>query len=150
MITGPVAAAEHSGRDAKRAVYAVFIANGFALATWASRIPQVRDGLGVTPAGLGLILLSAAVGSLLAMPLSGIVVTRLGEARTVVVMALTLAVGLAATATHCGGGRAVAGEPRHPERLIRAGRLKRYRRFGDRKTYVDLDEAKQVLDWREE
>jgi excisionase family DNA binding protein len=36
------------------------------------------------------------------------------------------------------------------ERLIHAGRLKRYRRFGDRKTYVDLDEAKQVLDWREE
>jgi excisionase family DNA binding protein len=36
------------------------------------------------------------------------------------------------------------------ERLIRAGRLKRYRRFGDRKTYVDLDEAKRVLDWREE
>jgi excisionase family DNA binding protein len=36
------------------------------------------------------------------------------------------------------------------ERLIRAGRLKRYRRFGDRKTYVDLDEAKQVLDWREQ
>jgi excisionase family DNA binding protein len=36
------------------------------------------------------------------------------------------------------------------ERLIRAGRLKRYRRFGDRKTYVDLDEAKQVLDWRDE
>ena len=98
MITGPAAAAEHSSRDAKLAVYAVFIANGFALASWASRIPQVRDGLGVTPAGLGLILLSAAVGSLLAMPLSGIVVTRLGEARTVVVMALTLAVGLAAAA----------------------------------------------------
>jgi len=36
------------------------------------------------------------------------------------------------------------------ERLIRVGRLKRYRRFGDRKTYVDLDEAKQVLDWRED
>jgi excisionase family DNA binding protein len=36
------------------------------------------------------------------------------------------------------------------ERLIRTGRLKRYRRFGDRKTYVDLDEAKQVVDWREE
>jgi hypothetical protein len=27
MITGPAAAAEHSGRDAKLAVYAVFIAN---------------------------------------------------------------------------------------------------------------------------
>jgi hypothetical protein len=32
------------------------------------------------------------------------------------------------------------------ERLIRAGRLKRCRRFGDRKTYVDMAEAKQVLD----
>jgi hypothetical protein len=35
-------------------------------------------------------------------------------------------------------------------RSQRAARSTTYRRFGDRKTYVDLDEAKQVLDWREE
>src|SRR5438128_9717155 len=98
MITGSPPTTDPVTRAAKWAAYTVFIASGFVLASWASRIPQVRDGLGVTPAGLGLILLSAAVGSLLAMPLSGIVVTRLGEARTVVVMALTLAVGLAAVA----------------------------------------------------
>jgi len=44
------------------------------------------------------ILLSAAIGSLIAMPLSGMVVTRLGEARTVTVMSLILAVGLATVA----------------------------------------------------
>jgi hypothetical protein len=91
MITGSAPTADPVTSAAKWAVYTVFIANGFVLASWASRIPQVRDGLGVRPAGLGLILLSAAIGSLIAMPLSGMVVTRLGEARTVTVMALILA-----------------------------------------------------------
>jgi fucose permease len=98
MITGSAPTADPVTSAAKWAVYTVFIANGFVLASWASRIPQVRDGLGVTPAGLGLILLSAAIGSLIAMPLSGMVVTRLGEARTVTVMALILAAGLATVA----------------------------------------------------
>jgi fucose permease len=98
MTTGSAPTADPVTSAAKWAVYTVFIANGFVLASWASRIPQVRDGLGVTPAGLGLILLSAAIGSLIAMPLSGMVVTRLGEARTVTVMALILAAGLATVA----------------------------------------------------
>ena len=34
-----------TARKAMYAVYAVFILNGFMFATWASRIPQVRDGL---------------------------------------------------------------------------------------------------------
>ena len=59
-----------------------------------SRIPQFRDDLGVNPAQLGLILLSAALGSLVAAPLSGIVVTRLGEARAIVLMSMLLATGL--------------------------------------------------------
>ena len=41
---------------ARRAVYAAFIANGFIFASWAARIPQVRDGLRVSPGVLGLIL----------------------------------------------------------------------------------------------
>jgi fucose permease len=98
MIAGSPTTADRVKPAAKWAVYTVFIANGFVLASWASRIPQVRDGLQVTPAGLGLILLSAAIGSLIAMPLSGMVVTRLGEARTVAIMALILATGLATVA----------------------------------------------------
>ncbi len=39
---------------ATRAVYAVFILSGFAFASWASRIPQVRDNLELSPRQLGL------------------------------------------------------------------------------------------------
>ncbi len=81
-------------RRATRAVYATFILNGAAFASWASRIPQFRDDLGVTTAQLGLVLLSAAVGSLTALPLSGLLVDRLGARRTIVVMSLVVAAGL--------------------------------------------------------
>lgn len=82
-------------RRARNAVYAVFIWNGFAFASWASRIPQVRGALQITPGVLGLILLCMAVGSALATPLSGLVITWLGEARAVAVMSVTAAAGLA-------------------------------------------------------
>jgi predicted MFS family arabinose efflux permease len=85
-------------RGATYAVSAVFIGSGFAFASWASRIPQVRDRLELTPAQLGLLLLCIAVGSVIAMPLAGLVVTWIGEARTVAVMSATLAVGLATVA----------------------------------------------------
>lgn len=85
-------------RRATVAVYAVFIGSGFAFASFASRIPQVRDRLDATPGQLGLILLAAAVGSVIALPLAGIVVTRLGPAPTVAVMSLVLSAGLATVA----------------------------------------------------
>jgi MFS family permease len=85
-------------RQAARAVAAVFIAAGFAFASWASRIPQVRAELRVTPGVLGLILLCIAVGSIIGTPLSGLVITRLGETRTVAVMSLISAAGLATVA----------------------------------------------------
>jgi fucose permease len=88
-------------RGARNAVYAVFICNGFAFATWASRIPQVRGALHVTPGVLGLILLGLAVGSALATPLSGLVVAWLRETRTVAVMSVIAAAGLATVAVGC-------------------------------------------------
>jgi predicted MFS family arabinose efflux permease len=85
-------------RVALRAVYLAFISSGFAFASWASRIPQVRDRLHVDPGQLGLILLAVAGGSLVALPLAGVIVPRLGTARTITVTALLLAVGLATAA----------------------------------------------------
>jgi MFS family permease len=85
-------------RAARNAVYLVFIAAGFAFASWAARIPQVRSQLRVTPGVLGLILLSIAIGSTIAMPLSGLVITRIGERRAVLVMSLISALGLATVA----------------------------------------------------
>ena len=83
---------------ATTAVYVVFILSGFGFASWASRIPQVRDALELTPQSLGLVLLAIAVGSVSAMPLSGLIVGRLGTARTVGVMSLVAAAGLATAA----------------------------------------------------
>jgi MFS family permease len=78
-----------------RAVYAVFIGNGFAFASWASRIPQVKDGLQASPGVLGLVLLGGAAGATLATVLAGLVITRLGQQVTVAAMALLAAAGLA-------------------------------------------------------
>jgi len=85
-------------RSATYAVYTAFIASGFIFASWAARIPQVRDGLRVTPGVLGLVLLCIAAGSTIATPLSGLVITRLGDARTVMAMSLISAAGMAAVA----------------------------------------------------
>ena len=85
-------------RRATRAVYAVFILSGFAFASWASRIPQVRDALDLSQSGLGLILLAMAVGSVIALPLAGLVVARLGTRRTIAVTAGVAGLGLAGAA----------------------------------------------------
>jgi fucose permease len=85
-------------RNARNAVYAVFISAGFIFASWASRIPQVRSELRVTPGVLGLILLCIAVGAVIATPLSGLLIGWLGETRTVVVMSWTSAAGMAIVA----------------------------------------------------
>lgn len=81
-----------------RATFLAFIFLGFSFASWASRIPQVRDQLRLDPAQLGLVLLALAAGSLISLPLSGTIVGRYGSRRTVVVMAVINAVSLAVVA----------------------------------------------------
>src|SRR6516162_6751757 len=88
-------AAEAGTRRARNAVYLVFAASGFIIASWTARIPQIRAALGVTPGVLGLILLCAAVGAAISTPLSGLVVAWLGEARTVAITGVITAAVLA-------------------------------------------------------
>jgi predicted MFS family arabinose efflux permease len=83
---------------ALRATYAAFFFAGFAFATWVSRIPQLRDLLGLGSAQLGWVLLAGAVGALVALPLSGVIVDKLGARRTVARASLLLAVALVAVA----------------------------------------------------
>jgi MFS family permease len=73
---------------ATRATYVAFAADGFAFASWASRIPQVKVRLGLDASQLGLVLLAIAAGSVLALPVSGAVVGRFGSRRTVAAAAL--------------------------------------------------------------
>jgi fucose permease len=96
-------------RRAVRAVSYVFFGAGFGFASWASRIPQVRDGLRLSPASLGLLLLSIAAGSLIALPLAGTVVARLGAARTITLMTVLSGCGLATAALGYRSGVAPVG-----------------------------------------
>ncbi|MCW2945946.1 MAG: putative transporter [Actinoallomurus sp.] len=94
MILSETAPSPAQVRAAARATYVAFIGSGFAFASWAARIPQVRDRLHLQPSELGLVLLAIAAGSVIALPLSGPVLTRLGSRRTVAAMALLLVAGL--------------------------------------------------------
>ncbi len=63
----------------------VFAANGGLFASWVSRLPAIRDELGASERGLGFALLFTAVGSLLAMPLSGRLIASIGARRVMAV-----------------------------------------------------------------
>ncbi|WP_199517015.1 MFS transporter [Nucisporomicrobium flavum] len=87
-----------SATAAARAVYIAFIGAGVAMASWATRIPQVRDGLGLTPSRLGMVLLAIAAGSIISLVLAGQIVARFGSRRTVVAMAALLGVAVTTVA----------------------------------------------------
>jgi predicted MFS family arabinose efflux permease len=97
-VTGVATPDQAAVRAAVRATSVAFIGAGFAFASWAARIPQIRDRLQLDPSTLGLVLLAVAAGSVLALPLSGALVHRLGSRRTVAVMAVLLAVALTGVA----------------------------------------------------
>jgi fucose permease len=94
-MTATRAGIDASVRSAVLATYAVFIASGFAFASWASRIPQVRDRLHLDPSELGLVLLAMAAGSVIALPLSGVIIGHFGSRWTVRTTGLLVAVALA-------------------------------------------------------
>jgi len=61
----------------------VFAVNGFALASWMSRIPDVKQTLHLTPGTLSLLLLAVSAGSLIGLPLAGRVAHKYGATFTV-------------------------------------------------------------------
>jgi predicted MFS family arabinose efflux permease len=91
-------------RAATRATYAAFTWSGVSMASWAARIPQIRDSLHLSPSRLGLVLLAIAGGSIVSLVASGHIVARFGSRRTVAAMAglLTVALAGAASGYHLG------------------------------------------------
>lgn len=73
---------------ARFAVWAVFFIHGSVFANWVPLIPGVQQKLGLSPGTLGLALLGSAVGSLLAMPVAGAAIARVGSRRVVTVAGL--------------------------------------------------------------
>jgi fucose permease len=94
LTAGPASATDQPLRAATRAVYAAFICAGVAMASWATRIPGIRDELRLGPSELGLVLVAIAVGSIISLVLSGQIAARFGSRATVAAMAVLLTVSL--------------------------------------------------------
>ncbi|PKH24383.1 MFS transporter [Enterobacterales bacterium CwR94] len=65
------------------ATRAVFFIAGIAMSAWAPLVPYARDRVGVNDASLGTLLLFLGMGSLIAMPLTGALVSRQGCQRVI-------------------------------------------------------------------
>ncbi|MBM7781357.1 MFS family permease [Arthrobacter tumbae] len=65
------------------ATFAIFGLNGLVFASWAARIPSASDTLGLSDGQTGALLLVAAIGSMISLPLSGGIAARIGTANTV-------------------------------------------------------------------
>lgn len=61
------------------AISCFFFIQGLTFASWASRIPDIKNALQLSDAALGAILLSLPIGQFFALALSGYVVTRYGS-----------------------------------------------------------------------
>lgn len=88
------AAPQPDAARARRAVSAVFFANGFALASWVPHIPIVKQRLGIGDGVLGLVLLAMAAGAVAALAASGALVRRFGSRRVTRAAAVGLCLAL--------------------------------------------------------
>src|SRR5689334_2985755 len=82
-------------RRARLGVMVAFLANGATFGTWATRIPEIRDNLGLSDSVLGFALLSIAAGAVLAMPIAGSLIGRFSSRNMVLLGTLLMATGLA-------------------------------------------------------
>jgi MFS family permease len=87
---------------ARNAVGITFFLNGLVFSSWVSRIPEVRSSFDLTNGQLGLVLLSIAVGSVLALPSTGAAINAWGTVRIVRVGAVAGTVGMVTAALGLG------------------------------------------------
>lgn len=79
-----------AGRAEQHSTRLLFLLAGFSAAAWASLVPVAKTATGVNEGELGLVLLCLGIGSLLAMPVSGVVSTRHGCRKVLMVCGVAL------------------------------------------------------------
>lgn len=79
---------------ARAAVTAVFFLNGMVFSSWYARLPDIQDELDLGTGAIGLALLGAPLGLLVAQPLTGALAASIGSRRLVAAAPLWLAAGV--------------------------------------------------------
>ncbi|HLN68853.1 MAG TPA: MFS transporter [Streptosporangiaceae bacterium] len=99
-IQHPGSAARRRPHDPARllaaqvALCAVFAAHGFIFASWAVRVPAVKEQTGASSAALGVALLGLSAGAVATMMLAGTLCRRLGSQRVAVISCALLSLTL--------------------------------------------------------
>lgn len=90
-IKSPQAAVRQGYMPKSRlAVSLLFLMNGFVTGSWAPKIPEFKDRLGISESVLGLLILAFGLGSLVLMPIAGGFIARMGSQKVVKVTAIML------------------------------------------------------------
>ena len=76
------------------ATRAIFFVSGFGAASWAPLVPVLRGRLAIGDDLLGVLLLCIGIGSLLVMPIAGVLAERIGCRRVLIVSAVLYAASL--------------------------------------------------------
>jgi len=99
----------------RTAVTAVFFLNGASFSSWYSRLPAIQDRLDLGPGAVGLALLGAPLGLLIAQPAVGAIIAAHGSRPLVAAAPLWLATvllpALAAALSPCSRRSRSSGQP---------------------------------------
>ncbi len=79
-------------RSSRVAVKIIFFLNGFIYANWISRLPRIQELYSLNNATIGLILLAAAIGAVIAMPFTGWLIIRNGSRKITLQSALLFSI----------------------------------------------------------
>lgn len=91
MTASSLAASPLTGPREQVATRLVFLVAGVAMAAWAPLVPFAKLRLGIEEGALGLLLLCLGFGSILAMPITGVLASRFGCRAIIVVSSIAVA-----------------------------------------------------------
>ena len=78
----------------RNAIFAIFFLSGLSLASWVARIPAIRDDTGLNTQGVGLVILSGSIASVLGLIAAPWLLARLGARAGMIGALVTVSVGL--------------------------------------------------------
>ncbi len=78
----------------RNAIFVIFMLPGLGMATWVSRLPAVRDALGIRIDQVGVLIFAMAAGAILGLLFSSHIVARIGARRTIIWGLIVFAVGM--------------------------------------------------------
>ena len=78
-------ASEVSLKRIRYAIFTFYFCQGLGFASWASRIPDIKTTLGLDDAAWGTILLMGPIGQVCSMTISGLLVSRLGSKKILII-----------------------------------------------------------------